>query len=71
MTSEVPKIKLVFSFCLEEMGVPSDSLVKITQPANDKIKNSTEVATLKPRTYLLGPSCVLRVDNRSPGAGGS
>lgn len=39
MTSEVPKIKLVFPFHLEAMGVPSDSLVKIMQPANDKNQN--------------------------------
>lgn len=70
MTSEVPKIKLVFPFRLEAMGVPNDSLVKITQPANDKIKNSTEVATLKPRSYLLDPSCVLSIDNHSPWAEG-
>lgn len=57
MTSEVPKIKLVFPFHLEAMGVPSDSLVKITQPANDKIKNSSEVAIhLKPGpTFLVTP----------------
>lgn len=65
MTSEVPKIKLVLPFRLEAMGVPNDSLVKIMQSANDKIKNSTEVAKLKTRTYLLGPSCVLRIDNQT------
>lgn len=44
------------------MEDPSDSLVKITQPTNDKIRNSTEVAALQTWPYLPGPLYVLMID---------